>query len=158
MSETLYHVQLKADPSKTATANWQNASELVSHGFWEWASGGDGSKEFSKAKKDAKVNNTKPQGFDHLDAPEDGDDDEDEDERGSKQPKAAPVEPVKPIQTMIPVTEAAKVDVEPEPNDGYEDMDRDELFAAAEKAGLKLDKRLGTKNLIVALRAPKGTE
>lgn len=148
MSNVLYNIRLRADHSKTAIHNWQNASELVSHGFWEWADGGNGAKQFSKAKKEAKVVNTKPQGFDHLEAVEDdeaGDDDDDDN---------TPVAPTKPVVEQKPITVAdvAKIEV-PEPvNDPYVDMSRDELFAACDKVGLKPDKRLGTKNLITLLR------
>lgn len=123
--------------------DWQNAFELVNHGFWEWASG-NGQKEFQKARNLAR-NAPAPEGFDREVPLEDATDDDDD-----IVPVVAPA-PVKTVEqiatTVIPPTPVVQA------SDKLEDMTRDELFAHSEAMGLTVDKRTGTKNLISAIRA-----
>lgn len=148
---TKYNVKRKGDTTgKVVSLDWQNASELVALGNFEWASGGSGSKEFVKAQKEARSGNTKPEGFDHLSAvKDDEDDDQDDDTRGSTPLAVAAVEPV-----SIATVASTKV----EEKDPLAELTREELMVEAEKlveAG-KLDKapdkRLGTKSLLTLVR------
>ena len=141
MAETQYRIREKAT-GKEITCNWQNALELVNHGFWEWPTG-NGAKEFKHAQREAKGTNPSPSGFEHLsDVPEDDDDD-------AYEPPApfVPPTPARPSVAQIATT------VIPTDEDGLEDMSRDELFAKAAEIGLTIDKRTGSKNLISAIRA-----
>lgn len=136
-----FFIREKANPSHVISADWQNASELVQHGFWEWAKG-TGAKEFAEAQRLA-MKNPGTEGFEKevADTPVTEDDDSDEEE-------PAPVhEPEKDeAPDPAPAVPAAAV---PE----LEDMTREELFELAAERGLTVDKRLGTKNLIVAIKA-----
>jgi len=121
--------------------DWQNASELVSHGRFEWASGGSGAQEFAKAKKLAVKNNTKPEGFEHLDEVNASDDDDDD--HVSTTPEPVPAPKVSVEQVASTKTEA---------KDPYAEMTKEELFAEATKRELNPDKRQGTKTLQNLLR------
>lgn len=134
-----YKIREKANPKHVISCDWQNASELVNHGFWTWAEG-DGGKEFRTAQADAKKNNPKTEGFDHLGTPPETADDDDEDE-----PAPAPVVTIADVAATVVDT-----------GETLEDMTREELFAHAESLGLTVDKRFGTKNLISAIRAAQG--
>lgn len=123
--------------------DWQNAFELVNHGFWEWASG-KGQKEFEAARRLAR-NAPPPEGFEREveldDAPEDDDE------------PVVIAKPAAPVKTVEQVAATAVVEI----SEKLEDMTRDELFAVTEKIGLTIDKRTGTKNLISAIRAAQET-
>jgi hypothetical protein len=138
---TLYSITNK-ETGAVITCDWQNALELVNHGFWTWTKG-DGRKEFRKAQSEAR-NNPQTEGFDHLGTPpETGDDDDDDDNQIAPPVVKAPKPPtVQQIAATQVVTEEA-----------LEDMDRDELLAYATQIGATVDKRVGTKNLISAIRA-----
>lgn len=133
--------------------DWQNAFELVNHGYWEWAKG-DGRREFVAAQKLAR-NLPAPEGFDRSveldDAPED-----DDDLVPVVAPRTAAPAPVVPEVTVAQV--AAQKTAAVIVTETLEDMTREELFATAEKIGLTIDKRTGTKNLISAIRAEQEAE
>lgn len=138
---TLYSIKEKKT-GKVITCDWQNAFELVNHGFWEWAKG-DGRAEFRRATAEAR-NNPQTEGFDHLgDPPDTNDNDTDNDNDGAPAPETPA--PAKTVEQVAATALAA--------DEALEDMDRDELFALAEKIGATIDKRVGTKNLIAAIRA-----
>lgn len=130
--------------------DWQNAFELVNHGFWEWAKG-DGRKEFQAAQRLAR-NLPAPEGFDRSVPETDEAEDEDDDA-----PVVAPT-PVAPVVPEVTVAQIATQKTVAIITETLEDMTRDELFAAAEKIGLTIDKRTGTKNLISAIRAVQEAE
>lgn len=147
MADTLYQIREKANPDNIIACNWQNAFELVNHGFWEWAAG-NGAKEFRRAQKEARGTNPDPQGFEHLNDVTDSDDDDDDD-RPARAPAPAPVAP-KPTVSQVASTVVDTND------DGLEDLSRDELFALVEKeTGSKIDRRTGTKKLIELIREAK---
>jgi len=138
----LYSIREKAT-GNTIQCNWQNAFELVNHGFWEWAKG-NGRKEFKSAQQEARQQPS-PEGFDREVELDDEDDDDDVDVA----PAAPPV-----VRKPEPKPEPVAETVEEEP---LEDMTRDELFAKAESIGITVDKRTGTKNLIASIKAAQGT-
>lgn len=127
--------------------DWQNAFELVNHGFWEWNTG-DGRKEFHAAQRMAR-NLPPPEGFDR-EVPLEDPKDEDDDAPVIVTP-AAPVVTVETVaQTAVNPAAAAKATLE--------DMTREELFDLAGKVGLTIDKRTGTKNLVAAIKAAQEAE
>lgn len=140
---TQYSIKNK-ESGKVISCDWQNAFELVNHGFWEWAKG-DGRAEFRRATAEARNTIPQTEGFDHLGEPPETSDDNDND--GAPEPAPTPAAPAKTVEQVAAVKPVASDD------DGLEDMDRDELFAVAEKIGATIDKRVGTKNLIAAIRA-----
>jgi hypothetical protein len=147
MSETTYKIREKANPEHVIACNWQNAFELVNHGFWEWV--GAPHKQFARAQREARTGNPEPAGFEHLGTVDNDDTDDDDDfAPAPRAPAPAPKPTVKQIADTPVVTD----------DDGLEDMSRDELFAEAAKLGLTIDKRTGSKNLINAIRAEKGSE
>lgn len=136
MSKQQYRIREKAT-GKEISCDWQNAFELVNHGYWEWATG-NGHKEFKKAKAEARRTNSDPAGFRDPVEDEDGDDEED----------AAPATPSIPSVTLEQIAETVV-----DGADEFDDMTKEELVEYAEKAGLKLDKRTGQKNMVSAIRA-----
>jgi len=142
-----FYVREKANPSNVIACDWQNAFELVNHGFWEWPTG-NGKKEFLAAQKLAR-NAPAPEGFDRSvdldDAPDDDDD---------VIPAFVPVTPPAPPAPTVEQIAATKVDT----SEKLEDMTREELFAVTEKMGLTIDRRTGTKNLLNAIKAAQEAE
>lgn len=142
MSKQMYSIREKAT-GKEISCDWQNAFELVNHGFWEWAKG-DGRKEFKRATIEARQSNPDPSGFrDPIDDRDDESLDDDEEETPAPPaPRTIPVEQVS--QTQIVIDEADDID----------NMTKEELVEyAAEKLQLKLDKRTGQKTMVSAIRA-----
>lgn len=145
MSKT-FAIKERGNPNaEVKHLDWQNASELVSHGRFEWASGGSGAEEFATAKKQAKVTNTKPDGFEHLEEVKESSDDDD-DERGGSAPAPAPA-PKVTVETVA--------QTKTEEKDPLAEMTREELYAEAVKRELDPDKRLGTKSLLTMIREDK---
>lgn len=140
MDNRKYLLAQKANPSNVVTVTgWANASELVSHGFWKWHKG-DGGKEFAQAQAEARKN-PGTEGFDKEVpvAVSGGDDDSDEeDEPAGEEPEVADEEP-----EAVPTVDVPEL----------EDMTIEELREKAVELDLNVDKRLGTKNLISAIRA-----
>lgn len=137
MSKQQFSIREKST-GKVISCDWQNAFELVNHGFWEWASGNP-HKEFKKAKAEARRANSDPAGFRDPIEDEDNGDDDDTDE-----PYTPPVPAVSAAQVAsTPVAEEEDID----------NMTKEELVEYADKLGVKIDKRTGQKNMVSAIRA-----
>lgn len=145
MSKQQYRIREKATGNEI-TCDWQNAFELVNHGFWEWANG-NGRKEFKKAQADARRTNSDPSGF--RDPIEDEENEDDEEEYVA--PTPAPAKPA------VKIEDVAATIVTPE-GDELDDMTKEELVEYAKKIGVTLDKRHGQKTMVSALRAAQERE
>ena len=138
MSKQQFSIREKAT-GKVISCDWQNAFELVNHGFWEWASG-NAHKEFKKAKAEARRSNSDPAGF--RDPVEDADN-EDDDNDEPYTPPVAPAVSITQVASTAPVADEEDID----------NMTKEELVEYADKLGVKLDKRTGQKNMVSAIRA-----
>lgn len=143
------HAIREKSTGKVIHCNWQNAFELVNHGFWEWASG-NGRKEFKKAQAEARRTNSDPAGF--RDPVEDEENEDDDDDTYVAPTPPAPVKPV-----AIKIEDVAQTDVVTE-GESLDDMTKEELVEYAEKLGVKLDKRHGQKTMVSAIRSHLDSE
>lgn len=136
----MYTVVSKDDPTKTVTCDWQNASELVFHGFWVWPTPNHGKQYFRAAQAEA-MRMPPPSGF-----PEDSEvamSDDDDDDFSEPEPYVPPTpEPVAPVVPTAALTLA--------------DLDKDELVERAFRHGIKVDKRWGHARLISAIEEVEG--
>ena len=139
---------------KEITCDWQNASELVFHGFWAFKE--SPRKVFERAQREARNLNPDPRGFDHLhtDETRPNHSDNDDDNDYAPAPVAAPVIQQQPFVPVPTINDIADTPIEFD-NDGLEDMTKEELLAEAEKMNLKVDKRTGQKGLVNAIRNAK---